>query len=507
MIAIVDFGSQYTMLISRKVKELGVKSRVFKSSSGFNFKDPKIQGIILSGSPASISQENPPLPHRDIFSSGVPVLGICYGMQAMIDYAGGRVGKGPKRGYGKSTLEIKTRTPLLDNIPPESSVWMSHSDRILELPPGFTITASTGDLEPAVVENPEKNLYGIQFHPEVTHTLYGNRILSNFLFNICRAEKDWSLADWISLTTQEIKKEVEGGKVVMALSGGVDSSVVCALLSRAVKDDFFPFFVDHGLMRKKDTERIKEVFIKKMGIPVTILDTSERFFEKLQEVSDPEKKRKIIGNEFIKAFVKATEKIRGATHLAQGTIFPDIIESAGSGDGAAKIKSHHNVGGLPEKLDLKLLEPLKELYKDEVREIGRELGLPEELIKQHPFPGPGLGVRILGPVDRVKAGILKKADAILDEELKEQGLYYGLWQGFCVFLPVKTVGVMGDSRTYENVIAIRCVNSTDAMTASWADLPHAALERISTRIVNEVEGVNRVVLDITNKPPGTIEWE
>ncbi len=507
MIAIIDFGSQYTMLISRKVKELGVKSRIFPAGCSYNFKNLKIQGIILSGSPSSVSKNNRLKADRELFYSGIPVLGICYGMQAMVDCCGGRVGKGIKREYGKSILKIIGKSPLLEGVEQESNVWMSHYDRVLKIPQGFRIIASTSDLEAAAIEKRNKKLYGVQFHPEVTHSACGNRILSNFVFNICRAEKDWDLGDWIDDAVDKIKEEVKGGKVIMALSGGVDSSVVCALLSRALKEQFYPFFVDHGLMRKKDIERINKVFLDKLDIAVTILNERERFFKKLKGVSDPEDKRKIIGNEFIKVFVKAAEKIKGATHLAQGTIFPDIIESAGTGNGSAKIKSHHNVGGLPEKLDLKLLEPLKELYKDEVRNIGIKMGLPEELIKQHPFPGPGLGVRIMGPVDSKKAKILNKADAILEQELKENSLYYGLWQAFCVFLPVKTVGVMGDARTYENVIALRCVKSTDAMTASWADLPHGALERVSTRIVNEVEGINRVVLDITNKPPGTIEWE
>ncbi|MGM0568392.1 MAG: glutamine-hydrolyzing GMP synthase [Elusimicrobiota bacterium] len=507
MIPVIDFGSQYTRLICRKIRELGVNSRIYPAGADISADREDIYGIILSGSPSSVSDKKAFSSYRGVFDSSVPVLGICYGMQFIVNKMGGVVERGDTGEYGTSRVKIKEKSLLFDGIKDEMQAWASHCESVEKLPSGFRIIASTEDIEAAAIENSQKKLYGVQFHPEVAHTPEGINILKNFLFKICRAPNDWSLGNWIDDTIKDIREKAGEGNVIMALSGGVDSSVASILVSRAVGERFFPIFVDHGLMRRKDIRRIKKVFIEDMDMDVKMMDCRRQFFEKLKGVSDPEEKRKIIGREFINSFTEGVKKIKGITHLAQGTIFPDVIESAASGNGAAKIKSHHNVGGLPQTLGLELIEPLKLLYKDEVREIGIKLGLPKELIRQHPFPGPGLAVRILGPVSSRKAEILRKADEILDEELKKQGVYYNLWQAFCVLLPVRTVGVMGDARTYDNAIALRCVKSVDAMTASWAELEYKLLGRISTRIVNSVEGVNRVVYDITNKPPGTIEWE
>jgi len=509
MIIIIDFGSQYTQLISRRIKELGVLSEIcaYDKSLPFNKKD--INGIILAGSPSSASSgggQEYIQPPSETLQMGVPVLGICYGMQVMARMLGGEVKKSGTREYGDTVLKLTGKTRLLKGVPQESRVWMSHGDRVVKTPEGFNTVAET-EAGIGVIADESRSLYGVQFHPEVAHTDKGGRILSNFVFNICGSKKDWNLVSWIDEEINQIEREVGSGRVIMALSGGVDSSVAAVMIRKAIGDRFHPVYVDHGLMRFKDGRRIRDILIKKMGLKVKTVECGERFLAKLKGVRDPEKKRKIIGNEFVKVFTEEAESMKGITHLAQGTLYPDIIESAGDGTGASKIKSHHNVGGLPEKLHLKLLEPLKLLYKDEVRKIGEKLGLPQDIIKEHPFPGPGLAVRIMGAVNSKRADILRKADNIVDQELKNAGLYYNLWQAFCVFLPVKTVGVMGDARTYENVIALRFVDSDDAMTANWSKIPYEILSRISTRIVNEVKGVNRVVYDITNKPPGTIEWQ
>ncbi len=508
MIIIVDFGSQYTHLICRRIRDLGVKAEIYPYNARFPLDNSELSGIILSGSPASLGEEGHPVPPAAIFTIGKPVLGICYGMQVMAKMLGGKVGRKDNREYGEARLRIlNSEKGLFKRMPSNIKVWMSHYDRVEKLPSGFEVTGRTGSIPIAAMGDSKRKFFGIQFHPEVIHTEKGDDIFSNFLFNVCRAKKDWNLTKWIENAIDEIKKEVGRGKAMMALSGGVDSSIASVLIKKALGKKFYPVFVDHGLTRWKDRKKIDDILIGKMGQDVRVVECEERFLKSLKGVRDPEKKRKIIGREFVGVFTSEAKKLKGITHLAQGTLYPDIIESARAGTKSAVIKTHHNVGGLPKSLKLKLVEPFKSLYKDEVRVIGKKLGVPEEIINQHPFPGPGLGIRIIGAVNKKRIDILRKADVIVEEELKKAGIYYKLWQAFPVFLPVKTVGVMGDMRTHENVIALRLVESRDAMTANWAKVPHGVLSKMSTRIVNEIAGINRVVYDITNKPPGTIEWE
>ena len=507
MIAILDFGSQYTHLICRRVRELGVIAEIYPGLSEFPSSNKKIQGIILSGSPASSRDRTFPRPARDWLHSGIPVLGICYGMQVMTAILGGAVGVGTEREFGESEITLVKKSLLFHGLPHRLQVWMSHSDLVTKLPDKFTVLAESGDLPIAAMGDPSRDFYGIQFHPEVSHTPSGKIILANFVFRICRAEQDWDLDDWIDRSRQEIESEVGSGKVIMALSGGVDSSVAAVLIKGVIGERLYPVFVDHGLTREKDRVRVEKILIERMDLKVTIVDAAARFLSALQRVRDPEKKRMIIGREFIRVFEEEAGRIPGVTHLAQGTLYPDVIESARDGFGSATIKTHHNVGGLPESLPFKLLEPFRSLYKDEVRVIGKKLGLPDEIIRQHPFPGPGLAIRIAGTVTEKRVLMVRQADAIIEEELRRAGKYDYLWQAFAVFLPVRSVGVMGDRRTYQNTIAVRCVESREAMTAKWAELSPRILSAISTRIVNEVRGINRVVYDITNKPPGTIEWE
>ena len=507
MIAILDFGSQYTHLICRRVRELGVIAEIYPGLSEFPSSNKKIQGIILSGSPSSSRDRTFPRPARDWLHSGIPVLGICYGMQVMTAILGGAVGVGTEREFGESEITLVKKSLLFHGLPHRLQVWMSHSDLVTKLPDKFTVLAESGDLPIAAMGDPSRDLYGIQFHPEVSHTPSGKIILANFVFRICRAEQDWDLDDWIDRSRQEIESEVGSGKVIMALSGGVDSSVAAVLIKGVIGERLYPVFVDHGLTREKDRVRVEKILIERMDLKVTIVDAAARFLSALQRVRDPEKKRMIIGREFIRVFEEEAGRIPGVTHLAQGTLYPDVIESARDGFGSATIKTHHNVGGLPESLPFKLLEPFRSLYKDEVRVIGKKLGLPDEIIRQHPFPGPGLAIRIAGTVTEKRVLMVRQADAIIEEELRRAGKYDYLWQAFAVFLPVRSVGVMGDRRTYQNTIAVRCVESREAMTAKWAELSPRILSAISTRIVNEVRGINRVVYDITNKPPGTIEWE
>ncbi len=507
MIAILDFGSQYTQLIARRVRELGVYSEIYPP-----FKEPeelpldKIKGFIFSGGPSSVHSPNAPFCSPKFLELGKPILGICYGMQLIYKMLGGKVEKSQKREYGYAELEVLDHSDLFKGLPSRFQVWMSHSDRILEMPEGFKAIARTQNSPIAAFKCEQKKIWGLQFHPEVVHTAHGKEILANFVFSICQCEKNWSMEDFIEKSIRDIREQVKDAQVICALSGGVDSSVVTALLHKAVGDQLIPIFVDNGLLRKNEAQKVRETF-QRLGVKIHFVDASERFLKALRGIIDPEKKRKIIGETFIRVFEEEASRFPNARFLAQGTLYPDVIESVSVWGPSATIKSHHNVGGLPEKFDFELIEPLRFLFKDEVRKIGELLGLPEYIIKRHPFPGPGLAIRVIGEVTKEKLDILREADAIVLEEIKNAGLYEKLWQAFAVLLPVKTVGVMGDERTYEYVIAVRAVESVDGMTADWAKLPHEVLQNISNRIINEVKGVNRVVYDISSKPPSTIEWE
>jgi GMP synthase (glutamine-hydrolysing) len=469
--------------------------------------DPK--GIILSGGPASVYEDGAPINPPEIFRLGVPVLGICYGMQLMAHVLGGRVERSLKREFGRSELFIDDASDLFAGLNFGSSlqVWMSHGDRIEVPPPGFRPIAHSSNSPVAAIKNEELRAYGVQFHPEVVHTPMGKEIIRNFLFRVCRCPADWTMESFVQRTIRSLREQIGDRRIICALSGGVDSSVVAVLLHRAVGSQCTSIFVDNGVLRKEEAQQVKEFFGRNLKLNLDVVDAGELFLEKLAGVVDPEKKRKIIGNEFIYLFEKEAQKISGVTFLAQGTLYPDVIESVSCRGPSAMIKSHHNVGGLPERMHLTLIEPLKELFKDEVREVGRELGLPQELIERQPFPGPGLAVRTLGAVNREDLDILREADAIVEEEMRRSGWYAKVWQSFAVLLPVYTVGVMGDERTYERVIALRIVQSQDGMTADWVPLPPELLGIMSNRIINEVKGVNRVVYDISSKPPSTIEWE
>jgi len=507
-IVILDFGSQYTQLIARRLREKHIYTEILPYYvSPEEISEKPLKGIILSGGPSSVYSKSAPFPKKEIFELNVPILGICYGLQLIVHLFGGKVEKADKREYGRAILKLTEKNPLFDGLPKEFVVWMSHGDKVLELPPGFIPIGETQNSPYSAVYSPERKIWGVQFHPEVSHTEFGSEILENFAVKICGAEPSWTMENFIEYEVEKIRQTVGDKKVICALSGGVDSSVTAVLVHKAVGDNLIPIFVDTGLLRKGERERVREIF-NKLGIRnLKVVDASEEFLEKLKGVVDPEEKRKIIGHTFIEVFERSARKIEGAEFLAQGTLYPDVIESVSVKGPSAKIKTHHNVGGLPEKLNFKLIEPLRELFKDEVRELGRKLGLPEEVVMRHPFPGPGLAIRIIGEVKREYLEILREADAIVLEEIKKAGYYNKLWQAFAVFLPVKSVGVMGDERTYEHVIVIRAVESSDGMTADWAKLPYELLQKISSRIVNEVKGVNRVVFDITSKPPGTIEWE
>jgi GMP synthase (glutamine-hydrolysing) len=522
-ILILDFGSQVTQLIARRVREAGVFSEVFPHDVSDDFvRSYGAAGVILSGGPNSVTEGDTPRVPQAVFELGVPVLGICYGMQAMAEQLGGKVEPGKVREFGYAEVRARGHTALLngiaDFVTPEGhgmlKVWMSHGDKVNELPPGFKLMASTDSCPIAGMADEERRLYAVQFHPEVTHTLQGKAILGRFVHEICGCKSDWNMPDYISEAVEAIRRQVGDDEVILGLSGGVDSSVAAALIHRAIGDQLTCVFVDHGLLRLNEGEMVMNMFAKNLGVKVIHVDASAQFMEKLKGVSDPEAKRKIIGCEFVEVFQAEAGKLKNAKWLAQGTIYPDVIESAGKGKkGAHTIKSHHNVGGLPETLNLKLLEPLRELFKDEVRELGVALGLPHDMVYRHPFPGPGLGVRILGEVKNEYAELLRRADAIFIEELRaakdEEGRswYDKTSQAFAVFLPVKSVGVMGDGRTYEYVVALRAVQTQDFMTAHWAHLPHELLGKVSNRIINEVRGLNRVVYDISGKPPATIEWE
>jgi GMP synthase (glutamine-hydrolysing) len=516
-ILILDFGSQVTQLIARRVREAGVYCEIHPSEASPQFiRDFAPKGIILSGSHMSAYEESTDRAPADVFSLGVPVLGICYGMQTMAQQLGGRVEGGHHREFGYAEVRARGHTKLLGGIEdfrtPEGhgmlKVWMSHGDRVADLPPGFRLMASTESCPIAGMADEERRFYGVQFHPEVTHTLQGQAILSRFVLDICDCRGDWNMPDYVSEAVARIREQVGGEEVILGLSGGVDSSVAAALIHRAIGPQLTCVFVDTGLLRLDEGTQVVDTFERHMGLKLVHVDAGSRFMGELAGVTDPEAKRKIIGREFVHVFQEEAARLPNARWLAQGTIYPDVIESAGAKTKkATTIKSHHNVGGLPETLHLKLLEPLRELFKDEVRRLGDALGLPHEMVYRHPFPGPGLGVRILGEVKRDYADLLRHADAIFIDELRASGWYDKTSQAFAVFLPVRSVGVMGDGRTYEWVVALRAVQTQDFMTAHWAHLPHDLLARVSNRIINEVRGINRVVYDISGKPPATIEWE
>ena len=512
IIAVLDFGSQYTQVIARRIREAHVLSRIYPYNTKASFlKKEGIKGIILSGGPSSVLIKASPRPDKKVFELGVPVLGICYGEQLMAHMLGGKVGKSSQREFGHGTLSISKKGKLFAGLPKILRVWNSHGDRLEKLPKGFEAIASTENSPFATIQDPKRNFYGMQFHPEVAHSEMGMEVLSNFLLKICKCKGEWSMANYIEESIRQIRDTVSEKRVILGLSGGVDSSVVAALIHRAIGKQLTCVFVDNGLLRLHEREQVEKLYGDYFDLDVRVAKKSKLFLDRLKGVADPEKKRKIIGNSFVEVFdqeVKKLKKKGDYAFLAQGTLYPDVIESVAiEGNPAALIKSHHNVGGLPKKMKLGLLEPLRELFKDEVRELGSELGLPKEVVWRQPFPGPGLGVRVMGPIVKKDLDVLRKADAILQEEMMSADLYYKVWQSFCVFLPVKTVGVMGDERTYENVVALRIVESVDAMTADWARVPYEVLRTISSRIINEVTGCNRVVLDISSKPPSTIEWE
>lgn len=507
-ILVLDFGSQYTQLIARRIREGKVYSEIFPFNADIEkIRDFKPMGIVLSGGPCSVYEEGIPVPDMQIFELGIPILGICYGMQLMAHYLGGRVARAAKSEYGQAELIVDDDTDLLKGISRKTKVWMSHGDRIEKMPDGFSVIGHSDNSPVAAMADRSKRLFALQFHPEVVHTAEGTRILHNFIYTVCGCNPTWEMSSFIDWSVADIQANVNNKKVICALSGGVDSSVVALLVHKAIGDDLTCIFVDNGLMRKGEVEKIRRTFEDHFHIKMIYIDARDRFLEKLEGVTDPEKKRKIIGNEFIAVFEEEAKEIIDAEFLAQGTLYPDVIESVSFKGPSAIIKSHHNVGGLPEVMKLKLIEPLRELFKDEVRLLGQELGLAEEICWRHPFPGPGLAIRCIGEITGKRLEILREADAIVLEEIKTAGLYKSIWQAFAVILPVKSVGVMGDERTYESVVAVRAVTSLDGMTADWAKIPYEVLGKISNRIINEVKGVNRVVFDITSKPPGTIEWE
>jgi GMP synthase (glutamine-hydrolysing) len=531
-ILILDFGSQYTQLITRKIRELGVYSEVHSFDTSYDaivadIRSDKIKGIILSGGPNSIYDEEALLCDLQILKSGLPLLGICYGMQLLVKELGGTVEASPHKEYGDATLEIIDSSNLFSDLMQHinaisteqhcSRVWMSHGDKVSSLPPGFKTIAETANTAIAAIANPSQKIYAVQFHPEVNHTDFGKEIIKNFVFSVCKAETNWNMPDFIDKSVEEIRRKVGQEKVLLALSGGIDSSTLAFLLKRAIGDNLHCMFIDHGFMRKNEPEELREIFDKQFHIHLTCIDAKKSFLDKISGIKDPEQKRKIIGNEFIRVFERESRRLLDAEKikfLAQGTLYPDLIESSGlridSKTGkriAAVIKSHHNVGGLPENFDFELLEPLHTLFKDEVRALARELGVPEEIVRRHPFPGPGLAIRVIGEVTEAKLRIVRDADFIAREELHRSGFYDAVWQMLTALLPVETVGVKGDKRSYEYPIVFRAVTSTDGMTADAVDLPYELLQKICRRIVNEVDGVNRVLVDITSKPPGTIELE
>ncbi len=509
-IVILDFGSQYTQVIARRVRECKVYSTIVPYNTPLEeLRRMAPKGLILSGGPSSVFAKDAPMPDKGIFKLGVPVLGICYGLQLLANFLGGRVERGLKREYGKGTLSIgDSWCPLLKGLPEKLQVWNSHGDKLTKLPRGFAAVASTENSDFAVIEDRKRRFYGMQFHPEVVHTPRGKEILSNFVHGICGCGGHWTMSNYVDQAVEEIRAQVGDEHVILGLSGGVDSSVAAALIHRAIGKQLTCIFVNNGLLRSREASVVKDVFGRHFKIRLQYEDATKLFMDRLKGVLNPERKRKVIGKTFIEVFEKATKRAGKAKFLAQGTLYPDVIESVPiAGNPAALIKSHHNVGGLPKKLKFKLVEPLRCLFKDEVRQLGLELGLPQEIVFRQPFPGPGLAVRVLGEVTDSRCKILRNADRIVIDEMKASGWYYKVWQSFAVLLPVRSVGVMGDERTYDYTIAVRVVESQDGMTADWVKLPYDLLERLSSRIINEVKGVNRVVFDISSKPPATIEWE
>ncbi len=508
LVVVLDFGAQYSQLIARRVRECHVLSRIVP----FNISPDKLRelrprGIILSGGPASTHEPGSPKPDSGIFELGIPMLGICYGVQLMADMLGGTVRPAKEREYGHALMRRTADEVLFRDMPAELDVWMSHGDRVEQLPAGFRVIGSTDNCPAAAIVDPDRLLYGVQFHPEVRHTPRGTEMLRNFVTEVCGCRADWTMGSFIDETVRAVREQVGDGRVLCGLSGGVDSSVTAALVHQAVGDQLHCMFVDNALLRKNEPEMVRQVFSETFHFNLTCVDARDRFLARLEGITDPEEKRRRIGEEFIRVFEDEAARLGEFKFLAQGTLYPDRIESVSAAGGpSATIKTHHNVG-LPERMHFELVEPLKELFKDEVREVGTELGLPEEIVWRHPFPGPGLGVRVIGEVTAARCDMLREADAIAIDEIRRAGLYRDIWQAFVVLLPVKSVGVMGDSRTYENVAVLRAVSSADAMTADWYRFPPDVLQRISNRIINEVPGINRVAYDISSKPPATIEWE
>jgi GMP synthase (glutamine-hydrolysing) len=509
-IVILDFGSQYTQVIARRVRECSVYSVILRyDTPAAEIARLKPKGLILSGGPSSVYAKDAPLPDKEVFKLGVPVLGICFGVQLFAQFLGGKVEKGLKREYGKGTLAVKDAScRLFKGLPTALQVWNSHGDKLTKLPAGFKPVATTENSDFAAIEHRKRQFYGLQFHPEVVHTPRGKEILGNFVHGVCRCGRGWTMRNYVDQAVETIRRQVGKERVILGLSGGVDSSVAAALIHKAIGDQLTCIFVNNGVLRAREAEVVQEVFGRNFQVKLQYEDAAKLFLDRLKGVTNPERKRKIIGRTFIEVFQAATKRAGKAKFLAQGTLYPDVIESVPiAGNPAAMIKSHHNVGGLPKRMKFKLVEPLRCLFKDEVRQLGLELGLPEEIVYRQPFPGPGLAVRCLGEVTLEKLRVLRRADAIVVEEMKACGLYYKTWQTFAVLLPVRSVGVQGDERTYDWTLAIRAVESQDGMTADWVRLPYDLLEKIANRIINEVKGLNRCVFDITSKPPGTIEWE